>query len=558
MTRAMFRLFRQVSLRELRARAGRTALLVGAVATGVSLIVAVDVINTSVLASFERTFASVAGPTDLEITLGNGEVGFDETVVDTVRRDRDVQAAVPFVRGTIGYAEGDDSLQLFGAELTAEDDLARYGVHLTSARRAAATAIEDPYGVFLSETVAIHRRLDVGSTVRLATAHGIDAFTVRGLLAPQGLASALAGQLAVMDLAAAQRELAKERRVDQIDVTLRPDADVAAVRARLEKALPPGLVLGTAAARAERYADILRGLQATLASMSLMCMIAGLFVIHNGMAASVVSRMPGIATLRLVGADAGALVRLLLAEAFALGVVGSVLGAAIGLALGRLLLSLVGNTLGTMVQMSFILPEVAVVARGPLLAIAAGVAVAVLGAWLPARRALGDPLEAARGSGGPRPRTRRLLALWAVLVVAAAILLGAGSQRGVFVAVGTTLWYFSIAALGVPVVTTVAGALERRLAHWFGIEGRIAGASVARAPVRAGITAVAIAYVFAIAITLAVVIESYVVAAREYIVDVHDGDLVVSAVTTEGGWLETPVGPEVAQLIANVDGVARV
>ena len=78
----------------------------------------------------------------------------------------------------------------------------------------------------------------------------------------------------------------------------------------------------------ERYADILHGLQATLASMSLMCMIAGLFVIHNGMAASVVSRMPAIATLRLVGADAGALVRLLLAEAFALGVVGSVLGSA--------------------------------------------------------------------------------------------------------------------------------------------------------------------------------------------------------------------------------------
>lgn len=556
----MLRLLRQVSLRELRLRAGRTALLLGAVATGVALIVAVDVINTSVIASFQRAFAAVAGPADLEVTLGIGEVGFDEGVVEIVRRDPDVATAVPFVHGTVAYDDdGGGTLQLFGADLTAEDDLARYGVHLTTARRSALAAMEDPNGIMVAATVADRLHLAVGSTLRLATARGIGSFTVRGLVAPEGLAAALAGQLAVMDVAAAQLALAKEGRIDQIDVTLRAGADVAAARAHLAKALPAGLAVDTAVGRTERYADILYGLQATLASMSLMCMVAGLFVIHNGMAASVVHRMPVMATLRMVGATATDLLRLLLTEALVVGLLGAVGGAIIGIALGRVLLSLVGNTLGTMVQMRFIVPELAIERRGPLLAIALGVVVALVGAWLPARQGMQvDPMDAARGLHAAPPPFARLFALWgALLAVASALIAGAG-RSGVLIAAGTTLWYLSASALGVMIVAAAAPHLGRWLPRWFGIEGTIAAASVGRAPIRAGLTVVAIAYVFAIAITLGVVIESYVVAAREYVIDIHDGDLVVSAVATEGGWLETPVGVELAGLLAAVDGVERV
>jgi hypothetical protein len=45
----------------------------------------------------------------------------------------------------------------------------------------------------------------------------------------EGLATVFGGNLAVMDLMAAQRLLGKDRRVDQVDVLLRPDANVAAV-----------------------------------------------------------------------------------------------------------------------------------------------------------------------------------------------------------------------------------------------------------------------------------------------------------------------------------------
>jgi putative ABC transport system permease protein len=91
-----------------------------------------------------------------------------------------------------------------------------------------------------------------------------------------------------------------------------------------------------------------------------------------------------------------------------------------------------------------------------------------------------------------------------------------------------------------------------------GLVGRIAAESLTRVPVRAGMTVAAIGYVVAIGVTLAAVIESYVFTAREFVAAVHDGDLIVSAVATEGGWLEVPVDAQIGAAIVRVDGVARV
>jgi len=133
----MLRLLRQISLPQLRASWGRTALVVGGIATGVTLIVAIEVINASVLANVRRTIELIAGPAALEVTLGVGEVGFPETTLGIVQQDPAVVAAVPLVRGTISLADGSgETLHLFGADLTAEEDLERYqGTAAAAVRR---------------------------------------------------------------------------------------------------------------------------------------------------------------------------------------------------------------------------------------------------------------------------------------------------------------------------------------------------------------------------------------------------------------------------------------
>ena len=122
----MLRLLRLISWPQLRQSWGRTALVIGGIANGVTLIVAINIINTSVLANFKRTIELIAGPAALEVTLGVGEIGFPEATVGEVRNDPDVAAAVPLVRGTVSLASTPgETLQLFGADLTAEEELHR-------------------------------------------------------------------------------------------------------------------------------------------------------------------------------------------------------------------------------------------------------------------------------------------------------------------------------------------------------------------------------------------------------------------------------------------------
>src|SRR5437763_1468645 len=114
-----------------------------------------------------------------------------------------------------------------------------------------------------------HRRhrLATGAGIRLSTPQGVSELIVRGLLETEGLAAAVGGQLAVMDLPAAQLLLGKEDRVDQVDVVLRDGADVNAVRRRLEDALPHVLTVAPPAQRAAQYDAVLASFQSMLSGI---------------------------------------------------------------------------------------------------------------------------------------------------------------------------------------------------------------------------------------------------------------------------------------------------
>jgi hypothetical protein len=152
----MFRLLALVSAPQLRASWARTLLVIGGTLTGVALIVAIAIINARVVTSVERTLAAIAGPSDLEITLGIGEIGFPEETLAAVKAAPGVHAALPLVRGTISLADHPaETLQLFGADLTAEDDLERYRIATVTARREVVKALGDVRAIFITEGVCI-------------------------------------------------------------------------------------------------------------------------------------------------------------------------------------------------------------------------------------------------------------------------------------------------------------------------------------------------------------------------------------------------------------------
>ena len=145
------------------------------------------------------------------------------------------------------------------------------------------------------------------------------------------------------------------------------------------------------------------------------------------------------------------------------------------------------------------------------------------------------------------------------MALSAAMIFG-GERSGSMMlsAFGSTVWNGSGLVGTVAFVGAVAGAFSRWLPRLFGVAGRVAAANLVRMPVRSGVTVAAIALVTTLTFTLCNVTASYLATAAEYIAELHDGDLTVSAVATEGGWLETPLAPDIADEIGRMPGVRAV
>ncbi len=563
----MLRLLRRVSLPYLRANLGRTALVVGGIAAGVAMMVGIAISNASVLAGFRHAIESVAGPADLEVTLGFGEVGFDEGVLELVRADPDVEAAAPLVRGTIqlGADRAAEAVPLFGVDLTAEETLGRYRIRLATSRREASMALLAPRSLILTAPLAAEHGWQVGSEIEISTARGIERMTVRGLLEPEGLATVLGGRIALMDFPAAQWLLAKDGRLDQIDVLLRPGTDVAAVAPRLNARLPSPLQARSPAQRGRQYDGVLAAVQAMHSGLSTLCLIAGTYLVYNTTASGAVQRATVLAGLRLVGASTAQLLRILVIEALALGLVGAGLGFLLGIGLAHRLIQRVPHGLGIVFQLRFPIDTLVIDPVPQLLICALGIGACLLASSLVARRLVTrDPLEVLRGGLRPEPITRagirRLLVLTAVVV---------GLSGAAFVAevrlksfawgnVGSSLWNASAVLVAVPFVAILGGWLAPRLRRASPGAGAVAADSLLRSTTRTGVTVAAVALMLAASVTLASLSVSFKRSMDGWLGVALAGDVVVSATTTEGGWLESPVSEDLATRLAGVPGVVRV
>jgi putative ABC transport system permease protein len=559
------RLLRQVSLRQLRSSAARTGLVVGGTATGVALMVAIAVVNHTVLASFQRTLELIAGPAQLEITLGSGEVGFAEAVVDRARSDPGVEAALGLVRGTVALADDPtEPLQLFGVDLTQQSTLERYRIRLAGGGDDTLEWLADPRSIAVPASFAARHHLELGREVWLVTRRGLLRATLRGVLEPEGLARAFGGDLAVMDLPAAQLALGKDRQVDQVDLVLRPEATPRAVRTRLAHLLPPTLVIAPPLQRGALYESVLASFQSMLTGLGLLCLVAGAYLIYNTTSTGAVQRAVVMASLRVIGAEPGRLFRLLMLEAAILGVVGTAIGIPLGLVLGRLLLSTVSSAMGIVFQLAMPIERLRLDFWGLGQVAATGVGVALFASWFAARRvARLEPLDTLRADPRmlvPCRRSGRFVAVWLGLITLSALALGleVRCKSAGWGNAGSTLWWASSIVIAIPLVQASAAGLGRALTRWFGPAGQVAAASLQRAPVRAGVTVAAIALVLTVAITVASLSLSHRRSVRSYFVNGFlASDLSVSGVATEGGWLESPIAGSIASELRMLPGVRR-
>ena len=558
----MFELLRTVSWPSYRSMPGRLALMIGGVAIGVALIAALDIINASVLSNFRAMLERAAGKAALQVELGTGEIGFDEATVEAAAVDPDVRHALGLVRGTLHAADGSgEVLQLFGVDLVS-DAINSYDVRVIGDGDAL-ELLNDPHSVLIAEDYATRQGITVGSQVRFAAPTGVVDLDVRGLLEAKGLATVFGGNLAVMDLPSAQQLLGKTGRVDQIDLILAPTASAGVVQQRLAAALPASLSVNRPATRGERFERAVNAFQAMLDGLSLLCLLAGVFIVYNTMATAIAERAREIGVLLTLGIERRRIFGLVVAEGAVLGATASIIGILAGIGLAHLLTTLVAQSMGVIYQMRFPVDEFGLSARQVAWYVALGTGGAIAAAIVPARKAAKlDPIELMR----PDYRERLAVTSSNRILIAAGLLLVIASLAAVHVEqirhsirwgnVASSLWWLAGLLLVIPAMSWVAALLEHVLPALFGLQGQIAAAGLRRSPGRTGVTTGVIGLSLTLAVTVSSVARSFRESERNWFI--LTGDLVVSAVGTEGGWLESPLSADVGDVIRRLPGVARV
>ena len=94
--------------------------------------------------------------------------------------------------------------------------------------------LAQPDSIIITKEFAERNGLAVGRRVTLSTMAGDRAFTVRGIMRSGGLTSAFGGNLAVMDIYAAQQVFGRGRRFDRIDLKLNEGVSVEQGRAAIQ------------------------------------------------------------------------------------------------------------------------------------------------------------------------------------------------------------------------------------------------------------------------------------------------------------------------------------
>src|SRR5262249_18484844 len=141
--------------------------------------------------------------------------------------------------------------------------------------------LAQPDSLMVTKEFAARNKLEVNSKIPLRTVDGEKQFTVRGIMSSQGMAQAFGGNLAIMDIYAAQQVLGRGRRFDRIDLRAKDGVNIDQCQAALKAALGPSFDVEPPSARGRHIENLLQSYSTAMTVSSLFALIVGMFIIYN-------------------------------------------------------------------------------------------------------------------------------------------------------------------------------------------------------------------------------------------------------------------------------------
>jgi putative ABC transport system permease protein len=519
------KLLRTLVLRPLRRDLLRTSLTLLSVALGVAVVVAIDLAGDAATGSFQSSLITLVGSTDLEITA-NG--GLDERWIGRL-------AALPFnarfqpIVESVTQIAGAGSVPLYGV-----DALGKPGLMVSS---------------------ALARRLGIrkGDALRILLNDRAQSYPVTEL--PDAKVDFVA-----LDIAAAQRALGRYGKLDRIDVYVSPAENFDRVEQAIRAMIPASYSIRKPGARSAENQRMLRAFRWNLRVLSYISLVVGAFLIYNTISVSVVRRRAEIGILRAMGAARAHVLWIFLGEALMFGLAGSILGIALGRLLAEATVGLVSQTVNALYTSSRPAP----ISLGPgeiALGIAAGLLVAFVSAFAPAREAIEVAPTEAMGRGAhehhARLHWRRDLA-WSGFVAVLAYLASLarpldGNPVGGYV---SALLSIVAAALAAPAVVLLVNRATRRTARrLFGPAGLLAGRSLAASLARSSVVVGALATAIAMMASVGIMVGSFRETVLVWLDTQLRADLYIRPAARTGADLYPALSPDVPRIAASVPGV---
>jgi putative ABC transport system permease protein len=375
----------------------RCLLTTAGIVLGVGVFVGMRTANKSVLAAFNQTIDRIAGAAQLQVTAG--DAGFDEEVLDKIRELPEVQAAAPVIEATV--ATDKSNLLILGVDMLGDRSIRNYDLESSDA---AGIGIDDPLiflaqpdSLMITKKFADERGLAVNSRLPMRTMQGDQVFTVRGIMKPGGLANAFGGDLAIMDIYAAQKMFGRGRKFDRIDIALQEGTSLDGATAKLQALLGSGFQIEPPSSRGQQFESTSRMYALASNITSVFALFIGMFIIYNTFAIAVTERRAEIGILRALGATRGQIRTLFLTESAMAGLAGTCVGVLFGIAMARAMSGYIG---GMLTEIYGVAQSPGDLTLDPWLigtAVAMGLVTSLVAAVIPARSACGSGEGIAEG-----------------------------------------------------------------------------------------------------------------------------------------------------------------